>query len=257
MTDGGLCLAGSRISVRLTGDKLLIRGSSRGETVLAAAEREILDYLREFLTPQRRARFEEVLARRTRMLRVVLEDVYQPYNQSAVLRTAESLGLQDVHIVESSNRLKIARDISLGCDRWLTLHRHRGRDAVCECIAELKAGGFRILAASPHPPATPLDETTVEQPTALVIGHETGGLSPSALELADEHVVIPIRGFVESLNLSVAAALALSHLRTQLEQSGFDWRICADDSEQLRLQWTRNSISNVAAIEARYWQENA
>jgi tRNA (guanosine-2'-O-)-methyltransferase len=226
----------------------------RGKTVLGAAEREILNYLQEFLTPQRRARFEEVLARRTRKLRVVLEDVYQPHNQSAVLRTAESLGLQDVHIVESTNRLKIARDIAMGCDRWLTLHRHRGEGASRTCLQELKREGFRILAASPHPPATPLDEVTIEQPTALVIGHETEGLSPAALELADEHVRIPIRGFVESLNLSVAAALALSHLRSRLEESVLDWHITLDEAERLRLEWTRRSIPNVGAIEARFLQ---
>jgi tRNA (guanosine-2'-O-)-methyltransferase len=222
--------------------------------VLAAAEREILNYLQEFLTPQRRARFEEVLARRTRKLRVVLEDVYQPHNQSAVLRTAESLGLQDVHIIESSNRLKIARDIAMGCDRWLTLHRHRGEGAARDCLQELKSQGFRILAASPHPPATPLDEVTIDGPTALVVGHETDGLSPTALDRADEHVRIPIRGFVESLNLSVAAALALSHLRSQLEQTALDWQITSDEAERLRLEWTRRSIPNVEAIEARFLQ---
>lgn len=223
--------------------------------MLAAEEREILKYLQGFLTPQRRDRFEEVLVQRTRLLRVVLEDVYQPYNQSAVLRSAESLGLQDLHIIESSNRLKIARDISRGCDRWLTLHRHRGEDAARMCLEQLKREGFRILAASPHAPALPLEQTTIEGPTALVIGHETEGLSPAALERADECVRIPIRGFVESLNLSVAAALALSHLRQQLDQSGLDWSLRPEEAERLRLEWTRASIPNVAAIETRYWEQ--
>src|SRR5690606_23969374 len=86
------------------------------------------------------------------------------------------------------------------------------------------------------------------------VGHETEGLSAVALDLADEHVMIPIRGFVESLNLSVAAALALSHLRSRLEQSELDWQISPDDADRLRLEWTRRSIPNVAAIEARFLQ---
>lgn len=239
-----------RLTERVTSSRILVANGDFA--VLSEADRELLGYLQGLLTHERRERFEQVLALRTRMLRVVLEDVYQPYNQSAVLRTAESLGLQDVHVIETSNRLKIARDVAMGCDRWLSIHRHQGADAGRSCLSALKAEGFRLLAASPHAPARPLGKICIDRPTALVIGHETEGLSDSTLSMVDECVVIPIRGFVESLNLSVAAAVALSHLRSQLEKSSLPWQLSPEETDRLRLEWTRRSISNIESIERRF-----
>lgn len=223
--------------------------------MLSEAERDILEYLQSFLTRERQERFDQVLALRTQMLTVVLEDVYQPHNQSAVLRTAEALGLQDVHLIESTNRWRIDPQISMGSDRWLSVHRHRGETGTTACLERLHGDGFRILVASPDATATPLNEVAFDQPTALVIGHETDGVSPAALELADECVVVPMRGFVESFNLSVAAAVALVHLRSQLEASDLNWQLSPAEVERLQLDWTRLSIPNVEAIERRYQEE--
>lgn len=224
--------------------------------MLSDAQRNLLEHLQEFLTPARRKRLEEVLAQRTRYLTVVLEDVFQPHNQSAVLRTVDAVGIQDVHVIETQSALDVARDVAVGCDRWLTIHRHsQTDDDTRDCLESLKEQGFRVLAASPHPPAVPLPDVSVTQQTALVIGHETTGVSDTALELADERVVIPMWGFVESFNLSVAAALCLYDLRAKLDASGLAWRLSADEAEELRLQWTRQSIPHVAAIERRFVAE--
>lgn len=225
--------------------------------VLSHSEREILEYLQRFLTRRRKDRFEEVLRQRTRCLQVVLEDVYQPHNQSAVLRSAEALGLQDVHIIEVENRLKIARDISLGSERWLTLHRHRGEDQPQACLQRLHDQGFQLLAASSDADATPLSEVTMEQPTVLVVGHEVHGISEAARKLMQGRIHVPMSGFVESLNLSVAAAVCLVHLRTQLDGSTLAWGLTEAEQQELRLEWTRRSISHVEAIERRYWQDAA
>ena len=223
------------------------------QNVLSAAQRELLEHLQTFLTRQRQDRFEEILSRRTRHLTVVLEDVFQPHNQSAVLRSADAIGIQDVHIIETGSRLDIARDIALGCDRWLTIHRHNdSADNTRDCLTKLKRQGYRILAASPHAPAVPLPDVSVTQKTALVIGHETEGVSTAALEWADERVVIPMWGFVESFNLSVAAALCLYDLRVKLDASSLDWTLSAEEIEELRFLWTRRSIPNVEAIERRF-----
>jgi tRNA (guanosine-2'-O-)-methyltransferase len=140
----------------------------------------------------------------------------------------------------------------MGSERWLSVHLHQGDAGTAACLERLRSDGFRILAASPDAAAKPLNEITIEQPTALVIGHETAGVSPAAMDLADECVVVPMRGFVESFNLSVAAAIALAHLRSQLEASGLDWHPSMDEVDRLRLEWTRLSIPNVEAIERRY-----
>ena len=224
--------------------------------MLNASQRELLAHLQTFLTRERQERFEEILSRRTRHLTVVLEDVFQPHNQSAVLRTADAVGIQDVHVIEAKSRLDVARDIALGCDRWLTIHRHRqDDDDTRSCLSTLKRQGYRILAASPHVPAVPLPDVAVPQKTALVVGHETEGVSSAALALADERVVVPMWGFVESFNLSVAAALCLYDLRTKLDASPLDWRLTAEEAEELRFLWTRRSITNVEAIERRYFSD--
>ena len=224
--------------------------------MLNPAQQRLLKHLQELLTPERQHRFDEILVRRTRHLTVVLEDVFQPHNQSAVLRTADAVGIQDVHLIEKGRRVDIARDIALGSDRWLTIHRHRGEgNDKHRCLLGLKQQQFRILAASPHLPATPLPEICVSQKTALVIGRETTGVSETASELADERVIIPMWGFVESFNLSVAAALCLYDLRLKLEASALDWRLSPDEAEQLRFCWTRQSIPNVAAIERRLCED--
>ena len=223
---------------------------------MSETERKLLVHLQSFLTRARRDRFEEILSRRTRLLTLVLEDVFQPHNQSAVLRSADACGVQDVHIIETASQLDIARDIALGSDRWLTIHRHQhASDNTHTCLRKLQAEGYHILVASPHPPAVPLPEVSVTRKTALVIGHETTGTSQTALELADERVVIPMWGFVESFNLSVAAALCLYDLRRKLDASGLDWRLSDEEAEELRFRWTRQSTPHVEAIERRFLGE--
>lgn len=245
-------------------------------------ESALLDHLRQFLTPRRRERLQEVLRRRTRWVTVVLTDVYQQHNASAVLRSCDAFGIQDVHVVEIENRFRANSDISLGADRWLTLHHYRGDRAMQECLAALRLGGYIIAAttapsgsARPRelPPAaeTPEDrseegdEPTIEnhpvesvpigRPVALMFGTEKDGLPESALAQADLHVHIPMHGFVESFNVSVAAALSLYELTGRLRNSSLAWHLTEEEREQLLLDWTRASVPGCEAIERRFHSE--
>ena len=188
----------------------------------AAPRASLLAQLTDLVTPQRLARMDAVLAARTAHLTVVFEDVYHPHNASAVLRTCECLGLQDVHVVEDTKAFRPARDIARGSARWLTLHRWRRDEGggVEACLAALRAQGYRIVATSPGEGAIPLDEVQLERPLAVCFGTEETGLSPTAFAAADLRVTIPTPGFTRSLNVSVTAALVLYELATRLRADG-------------------------------------
>ncbi|MFW5690007.1 MAG: TrmH family RNA methyltransferase [Spirochaetota bacterium] len=214
----------------------------------------LTDYLSSFVTPERLARMHEVLAERTRYLTVVVEDIYQPHNASAVLRTCDCFGVQDVHIVENRNRYRLNPGVELGTAQWLTLHRYRGEgDNTPAAIEALRAAGYRIVATTPHTDQVELERFDLEAgPAALLFGNELDGLSPTALEAADEHLAIPMYGFVESFNISVSAAIVLHHLTHVLRTSDHDYRLGDDERREVLLAWLRSSIGRVEALEREF-----
>lgn len=177
-----------------------------------------------------------MLAARTGRVSVVFEDVYHPHNASAVLRTCECLGLQDVHVVEGAKAFRPATDIARGSARWLTMRRW---GAIGDCLGELRAEGFAIVATSPAADAVPLEEVSLDRPLAVCFGTEETGLSAEAFAAADVKVTIPTPGFTRSLNVSVTAALVLHHLATRLRASHPPelWQLPEARRDDLRLLW--------------------
>ncbi len=160
-----------------------------------------------FLAPGRRARIDEVVAGRTRTLTVVLEAFCDPQNVNAVLRTCEAAGVQEVHVVEGPMKLYDRhKKISQNADKWLEVRRWRSSG---ECLPHLEARGFRIYATHLGDGAVPLGALSFAEPVALVFGNESRGVSEEALRRAHARFAIPMRGFVQSLNVSVAAAVSL------------------------------------------------
>ena len=216
----------------------------------------LITHLGEFLSAQRRARMEAVLERRTRYVTLALEDIYQGHNASAVLRSAECFGIQDVHIVESRNAYQVHRDIALGASQWLDLHRYddaAAGGALAGCCSELAERGYRLVAATPRSTATELPELDIESgKLAVVLGTEEEGLSSEALERSDEQVVVPLSGFTQSLNVSVCAALILRELTARLRQSELDWQLTAEEKDEIRLTWYRRSVKGSDLIERRF-----
>lgn len=215
---------------------------------------DLLAYLEEFVTERRRGRMQEVLSDRTRYLTVVLEDLYQPHNASAVLRSCDAFGVQDVHIVERKNRYRTNPDIELGTSQWLTLHRHRGPESDPESVlGALRRAGYRTVATARREDAVPLGELDLEAgPVALLFGTEISGLTPETVAGADEALWIPMHGFVESFNISVSVALCLQELTRGLRASGIEWGLPEGHRHEIYLDWIRKSIRNVEALEARY-----
>lgn len=212
----------------------------------------LLAQLTALVTPQRLQRMDDVLAARTARLAVVFEDVYHPHNASAVLRTCECLGVQDVHIVEDAKRFRPLRDIARGSARWLTLRRWGGEHPgdIDACLAQLRGEGFAILATSPQADAVPLEEVPLDRPLAVCFGTEETGLSPAAFAAADVKVTIPTPGFTRSLNVSVTAALVLYHLANRLRatQPPATWRLPDARQDDLRLLWLAGESRSALAL---------
>lgn len=218
---------------------------------------DLIAHLSEYITENRLALFKRVLAERTRYITVLLEDIYQSQNASAVLRTCDCTGFQDVHIVEEQNEYQINRDVALGSDQWLSLHYYNGeKDNMNKAVEALKARGYRIVATSPHREgSTPESFKLEDGKAALMFGTELNGLSTTALELADEYIQIPMAGFTESYNISVSAAISLYTLRKRLEGSSLNWKLGEDEKQELLLNWLRRSIKMSQQIENKFIKE--
>jgi len=218
------------------------------------SDRELTDYLSGIVMPERFATMRRVLAERTRYLTVVIEDIYQPHNASAVLRTCDCFGIQDVHIVENRNEYRLNPGVELGTAQWLTLHRYKGEPSnTPAAIDRLRSAGYRIVATTPHTEQRSLDDFDLDAgPVALLFGNEPDGLSETAFNLADEHLVIPMVGFVESFNISVSVAIILHTLSGRLRSGGIAYHLSPEENDELLLQWLRNSIGRVEALEREF-----
>ncbi|MDR1792416.1 MAG: RNA methyltransferase [Bacteroidales bacterium] len=215
---------------------------------------ELIAYLSQFVMPQRLQRIVEISQLRTRHITVVLENLYQAHNISAILRTAECLGLQDVHLIENSFEYQISEQVALGAQKWLTINRYNSKteNNTLHCIEQLKKKGYRILATLPHEQETTLENIDISQPLAFVFGTELDGLTSTAIENADGFVKIPMYGFTESYNVSVSAALILKFINDRLRQSDLDYLLPENQLHELQLQWLKACIRNADKVVERY-----
>lgn len=205
----------------------------------------LYEYLSQFVTPHRLQRFEEVLAYRTRYITVVLEDLYQPHNISAVLRSCDCFGIQDVHIIENRNKVEINPEIALGASKWLNIYRYNinQESNTPDALNQVRKKGYRIIATTPHDNDILLEEVDLRPgPIALVFGTELRGLSDQAMGFADVFMRIPMYGFTESFNISVSAAISLYHLTRVLHSSDIPWKLTDDEKLEVKINWLKQSI---------------
>ena len=206
-------------------------------------QQNIIDYLSGFINEERRERLQQVLRERTRHITVVLEDVYQPQNASAVVRTCECLGIQELHVIENLYEYRLNPAVVQGSSKWIDLvkHNREDEDNTWPCIEGLKQRGYRIVAMDPAPGGKTVDQLDVGEKLALCFGSEEPGLSAGLMDLADDTVRIPIHGFTRSYNLSVSASISLYALVTALRGSGADWRLDERDATDLYIKWLAQS----------------
>ncbi len=214
---------------------------------------ELLTHLLGFVTENRQNKFDEIIKFRTKYITVVIEDLFQPHNASAVLRSCDCFGIQDVHIVENRNKFEINSEIALGSSKWLNIIKHnKEKDNTRPTINYLKNKGYKIVATTPHEEDVLLSELPINNKLALLFGTEKEGLSPDALEGADIFMKIPMYGFTESFNISVSAAIILNQLTLKLHESEVNWQLTKEEKTETLLEWARNSINRSAIIEKSF-----
>lgn len=221
-------------------------------------DHELYEQLSAFITAHKRGLFDRIAPLRTRHIAAVLEDVYQSQNASAVLRTCDLLGVQDIHVIEQHNAYKVDHQVALGSAQWVDIHSYRSQqDNTRACMEALRARGYRIVATSPHSDAYDPHTLPLDRPLAICFGTELTGLSSTMLNEADMHLRIPMYGFTESYNLSVSAAIVLFTLTERLRNSDMEWRLDEEAVLDLKLRWVRNVLQRPDLIEARLREASA
>ena len=208
-------------------------------------------HLSRFVTDHKLRLVENVLQQRTRHLTIMLEDIFQSHNASAVIRSCECFGIQDLHIVEQNNRFHANTDIALGASKWLDIQKH---ETTSKGIQRLKQQGYRIVAATLHDASMPIQELEIDQKTAVCFGTELSGLSEEAHQQADCFVKIPMYGFTQSFNISVSVALMLFSLTEKLRASKINWHLTDAEREVIKLNWLTKIVPHGALVKTAFLQ---
>lgn len=217
-------------------------------------DKAFVTYLEGFLSEERTETFKQVLSKRTRHFTLVLEDLFQKHNVSAVIRSADVFGVQDLHIIENEYNNFISRRVAKGAQKWMTFYPYSkvGEDNTKNCIDHLKSQGYKIVVTSPHLEASNLRDFPLNEKAAIVLGAEKNGVSDKMMQAADAYLKIPMVGFTESLNVSVAAALIMENLTHRLRSSDQAWALSQEEKDELYLKWLKKSIKSIKEIERNY-----
>lgn len=217
-------------------------------------DQELFDFLWGFITDNRKQKFEEVLSFRTRYLTVVLEDIFQPHNASAVLRSCDLTGVQDVHIIENNYEYEINPDVVVGSSKWLNITKYNEKkNNTLAAFDALRARQYRIVATTPNQDGYTPENIPLDKPIALILGTEKTGLSEIALQNADDFIQIPMFGFTESFNISVSAALLMYNIANRLRNDdSIAWQLSNSEKQELLLDWTRKTIKRVETYEREF-----
>lgn len=212
-------------------------------------DEKVLESFYDIITESKQEMYDRIAADRTKYVTVVMENIHKEHNASAVLRTCDCFGIQELHAIEKNNTYEIQRDIALGAGNWVDLFTYsEGENPTTNCLNKLKSEGYKIVATSPHT-ENDINDLDLSQPIALVFGTEKKGVSSKVEEMADELVKIPMYGFTESFNISVSAAIALNIIRRKLTLSNIDWKLSYEEQVKLKIQWCTKIIRDGEMVE--------
>ncbi len=219
---------------------------------------QLLEYLSNCISDERKEKIESIVNHRTRYITVVLEDIFQAQNASAVIRTSECFGVQDIHIIENENEYNINPDVVLGSSQWINMYRYnKNPNNTLEALTKLKNQGYKIVATTPHKNDCTISEIDISQPIAFLFGTELNGLSDIAINNADQFVKIPMVGFTESFNISVSVALVIQKTIERVKQSNVKWELSEDEIIDIKLEWVRKTLKTPEMIEKRFFKTSS
>lgn len=219
-------------------------------------DHELYEKLCAFITDNKRELFDRLAPLRTRHVTAVLEDIYQPHNASAVVRTCDLLGIQDIHIIENRNKFTVNPDVTLGSSKWTTMHRWRGEEEnSLRCLQHLKKAGYAVVVTSPRAKDTTPATIALDKPLAFCFGTELTGASDALMDHADIQLRIPMYGFTESYNISVSAAITLYTVMERLRASSVAWQLPEEELGAMKLDWARKVVHSASHLEAHFKKE--
>lgn len=218
----------------------------------------VLEEFYKIITPNKVEMFDRIAAQRTKHLTIALENIYQEHNASAVLRSCDCFGLQEMHVIEKGFQYSVQRDIALGAGRWVDLYNYNlGENPTDDCLLNLKNRGYQLVATTPHTDAYTIHDIPIDQPLAFFFGTERRGLSDEVINRADYHLKIPMYGFTESFNISVSVAIILNTLRERLEQSSYNWKLTSEEQTALKIKWCRKILNSGDKLEKHFREKHS
>lgn len=205
-------------------------------------QKELKKYLYQFLSENRKEKFEEVLSQRTRHFAIALEDIYQSHNANAVIRSADCFGIQDIYTIETINDFLPSKGVSKGAVKWIN---HTKYNNFPNAYKGLRTKGYQIVACTPHTNDCTLSDFDFTKKSVFFFGAEKEGISKQTIDEADVFLKIPMQGFTESLNISVSAAIILQDLTDKLRLSNTKWQLSEEEKDVLRLEWAKKTVQRI------------
>jgi tRNA (guanosine-2'-O-)-methyltransferase len=216
----------------------------------------LLEFLLQFVSDHKKDLMEKVLDNRTRRLTLVMEDIFQSQNASAMVRTCECFGIQDIHIIESRSKYGTNLKVLKGSHYWLNLIKHK-KEKPTNTYNHLKSLGYKILVTSVSPSSKSVFDIDPDElgKIALVMGNELHGISVEGVANADQLVHIPMVGFTESFNVSVSAAVCISHLVNRIRHSHLDWKLSEEEKDEIRMKWVKLMVKKSDVLERNFLKD--
>lgn len=222
-------------------------------------EKKDIDYynhIAPMLSDRRKDLFDTILAQRTHHFTVILEDLYQKHNTSAIVRSCDIFGIQDIHIIENKYKSYMSNQVGKGSQKWLDFHRYREKQInTQDCINTIKSQGYQLIATSPHNDSCLLQDFDITKKSAFVFGVEKAGVSETMMSQADGFLKIPMVGFTESLNVSVAAAITLQSVTDKLRRSDIQWQLSEEEQFFKKIEWMEKTIKSIKKVKERYYKD--
>jgi tRNA (guanosine-2'-O-)-methyltransferase len=218
-----------------------------------ATNEALIEYLMSFISENKNILFDKVLAQRTKHLTVVFENIHKAQNASAVIRSCDCFGLQDVHFIEEKYKYEVNDDIVKGSINWVDIYKH---NSTTEAFQYLKQQGYKLAATTPHGDCVAIDDLPVNEKVAILFGTELSGLTEQAIQQADYRVKIPMYGFTESFNLSASAAVILHVLTQKIRHTpNIAWQLSQKEKNMIKLTWIYRMVRAADQIALKFLNE--